>query len=64
MNEDEIKIGALLSKFLKTNNLEKGLEKVDANIVTLDLKSVRSSELSSKQKFSPNGFDGKEILTK
>ncbi|MDB9712291.1 formimidoylglutamase [Flavobacteriaceae bacterium] len=33
----------------------------DANIVTLDLKSVRSSELSSKQKFSPNGFNGKEI---
>lgn len=33
----------------------------DANIVTLDLKSIRSSELSSKQKFSPNGFDGKEI---
>ena len=33
----------------------------DANIVSLDLKSVRSSELSSKQKFSPNGFNGKEI---
>ncbi|MFQ3369599.1 MAG: formiminoglutamase [Flavobacteriaceae bacterium] len=33
----------------------------DANIVTLDLKSVRSSEVSSKQKFSPNGFSGKEI---
>jgi len=33
----------------------------DANIVTLDLKSVRSSELSSKQKFSPNGFNGNEI---
>ena len=33
----------------------------DANIVTLDLKSIKSSELSSKQKFSPNGFDGKEI---
>ena len=33
----------------------------DANIVTLDLKSIRSSELSSKQKSSPNGFDGKEI---
>jgi hypothetical protein len=33
----------------------------DANIVTLDLKSIRSSEVSSKQKFSPNGFDGKEI---
>ena len=30
MNEDEIKIGVLLSKFLKNNNLEKGLEKVDA----------------------------------
>ena len=33
----------------------------DANIVTLDLKSVRSSEVSTKQKFSPNGFSGKEI---
>ena len=33
----------------------------DANIVTLDLRSVRSSEVSSKQKFSPNGFSGKEI---
>ena len=33
----------------------------DANIVTLDLKSIKSSELSPKQKFSPNGFDGKEI---
>tara|TARA_B110001452_G_scaffold227905_1_gene203032 strand:- start:1183 stop:2352 length:1170 start_codon:yes stop_codon:yes gene_type:complete len=33
----------------------------DANIVSLDLKSVRSSELSPKQKFSPNGFDGKEV---
>lgn len=30
MNEDEIKIGALLNSFLKKNNLEKGLEKVDA----------------------------------
>ncbi|MBT8271478.1 MAG: formimidoylglutamase, partial [Bacteroidia bacterium] len=35
----------------------------DANIVSLDLKSVRSSELSDKQRFSPNGFDGKEICT-
>lgn len=33
----------------------------DANIVSLDLKSIRSSDVSSKQKFSPNGFDGKEI---
>lgn len=35
----------------------------DANIVTLDLKSIRSSEVSTKQKYSPNGFDGKEICT-
>jgi arginase family enzyme len=33
----------------------------DANIVTLDLRSVKSSEVSSKLKHSPNGFDGKEI---
>ncbi len=33
----------------------------DANIVSLDLKSIRSSELSEAQKHSPNGFDGKEI---
>ena len=35
----------------------------DAHIVSIDMKSVRSSELSSRQKFSPNGFDGKEICT-
>jgi len=33
----------------------------DANIVSMDIRSVRSSEVSSRQKFSPNGFDGKEI---
>ena len=33
----------------------------DADIVSIDLKSIRASELSSRQKFSPNGFDGKEI---
>ncbi len=33
----------------------------DANIVSVDLRSVRSSDVSAKQKFSPNGFDGKEI---
>ena len=33
----------------------------DADIVSIDLKSIKSSELSSRQKFSPNGFDGKEI---
>lgn len=35
----------------------------DADIVSIDMKSVRASELSSRQKFSPNGFDGKEICT-
>ncbi len=33
----------------------------DADIVTLDLKSIKSSEVSLKQKHSPNGFDGREI---
>ncbi|MFT4611315.1 MAG: formiminoglutamase [Glaciecola sp.] len=33
----------------------------DAHIVTMDLKSVRASEVGAKQKFSPNGFNGKEI---
>lgn len=33
----------------------------DANIVSLDMKSIRSSEVSVKQKYSPNGFNGKEI---
>ncbi|NQX86179.1 MAG: formimidoylglutamase [Flavobacteriaceae bacterium] len=35
----------------------------DANIVSLDLRSVKSSEVSSRQKYSPNGFDGKDICT-
>lgn len=33
----------------------------DANIVTVDLRSVMSSVVSLNQKFSPNGFSGKEI---
>ena len=33
----------------------------DADVVTLDLNSVKSSEVSLKQKFSPNGFNGREI---
>lgn len=33
----------------------------DADIVSIDMKSIKASELSSRQKFSPNGFDGKEI---
>ncbi|GAA4298164.1 formimidoylglutamase [Aestuariibaculum suncheonense] len=33
----------------------------DANIVSVDLTAVRGSEVSLKQKFSPNGLDGKEI---
>jgi len=33
----------------------------DANIVTIDLNSIKGSEVSLNQKFSPNGLDGKEI---
>ena len=33
----------------------------DANIVSIDLSSVKASEVSLNQKFSPNGFTGKEI---
>ncbi|MDU8885720.1 formimidoylglutamase [Yeosuana sp. MJ-SS3] len=33
----------------------------DANIVSIDLNSVKASEVSQNQKHSPNGFDGKEI---
>lgn len=33
----------------------------DADLVTFDLSSVKSSEVSIKQKFSPNGFNGREI---
>lgn len=35
----------------------------DADIVTIDLRCIKSSELSSRQKLSPNGFDGKEICS-
>ncbi|MCA0132973.1 formimidoylglutamase [Winogradskyella alexanderae] len=33
----------------------------DAHIVSVDLKSVQASEVSDNQKYSPNGFSGKEI---
>jgi len=33
----------------------------DANIVTIDLTSVKGAEVSLGQRFSPNGLDGKEI---
>lgn len=33
----------------------------DAHIVSIDLKSVRASEVSDNQKYSPNGFSGKEM---
>lgn len=33
----------------------------DANVVTVDLTSVKASALSLNQKYSPNGLDGKEI---
>ncbi|WP_299364017.1 formimidoylglutamase [Winogradskyella sp.] len=33
----------------------------DAHIVSVDLRSVRAAEVSDNQKYSPNGFSGKEI---
>jgi len=33
----------------------------DANIVSIDLNSVKGAEVSLNQKYSPNGLDGKEI---
>ncbi|WP_178989753.1 formimidoylglutamase [Winogradskyella schleiferi] len=33
----------------------------DAHVVSVDLKSVRAAEVSDAQKYSPNGFSGKEI---
>ncbi|WP_111681997.1 formimidoylglutamase [Winogradskyella tangerina] len=33
----------------------------DAHIVSIDLKSIQASEVSDNQKYSPNGFTGKEI---
>jgi arginase family enzyme len=33
----------------------------DANIVSVDLNALKASEVNLKQKFSPNGIDGKEI---
>ena len=33
----------------------------DADLVTLDINAVKSSEVSAKQKHSPNGFDGREV---
>lgn len=33
----------------------------DADLVTLDINSVESSNVSIKQKYSPNGFNGREI---
>ncbi len=33
----------------------------DANIVSVDLSCIQASEVSTKQKYSPNGFNGKEV---
>ena len=33
----------------------------DADIVAIDLKSIKSSDVSLKQRFSPSGFSEKEI---
>jgi len=33
----------------------------DANIVSVDLRAIRASEFVGRQKYSPNGFNGKDI---
>jgi arginase family enzyme len=33
----------------------------DANVVSIDLRAIRASEISMSENFSPNGFSGKEI---
>ena len=56
----------LYFEYYRLGNINKNIKTVepalrDADLVTVDLKSVKSSEVSIKQKYSPNGFDGKEI---
>lgn len=56
----------LYFEYYRLGNINKNIKTVeptlrDADLVTVDLKSIKSSELSIKQKYSPNGFDGKEI---
>lgn len=56
----------LYFEYYRLGDINKNIKMVepalrDADLVTIDLKSVKSSEVSVKQKFSPNGFDGKEI---
>ena len=35
----------------------------DADIISLDLKSIKSSDSGNTTEFYPNGFDGREICT-
>tara|TARA_B110000003_G_scaffold269780_1_gene301280 strand:- start:492 stop:1652 length:1161 start_codon:yes stop_codon:yes gene_type:complete len=56
----------LYFEFYRLGDISKSIALVepllrDADIVTLDLNSVKSSEVSLNQKYSPNGFDGREI---
>ncbi len=56
----------LYFEYYRLGDINKNIKTVepalrDADLVTIDLNSVKSSEVSVKQKFSPNGFDGKEI---
>ena len=58
----------LYFEYYRLGDINKNIKTVepalrDADLVTIDLKSVKSSEVSVKQKFSPNGFDGKEICS-
>ena len=51
----------LYFEYYRLGNINKNIKTVepalrDADLVTVDLKSVKSSELSIKQKYSPNGL--------
>lgn len=56
----------LYFEYYRLGDINKNIKTVepalrDADLVTIDLNAVKSSEVSVKQKYSPNGLDGKEI---
>jgi formiminoglutamase len=53
---ESFRLGSIISN---TSVVEPVLR--DADLVTLDINAVKSSEVSPKQKYSPNGFTGREI---
>ncbi|WP_299521330.1 formimidoylglutamase [Winogradskyella sp.] len=53
---ESYRLGEISSEITKVEPLLR-----DAHIVSIDLKSIRAAEVSNNQKYSPNGFSGKEI---